>query len=264
MRNIKNWSNFLFEADPNKITANQKWTNSRIWWGVPQGNDDTGGFEFCLTPISEKEPAKGAPADIHAIDFDDVNGDCMDFNEGTEEYYECMEEQQDIWERGCTSEVFKRIFFYMSISTIPAISHQKGGYIYNKWESPLPQTITQFINEMESRTKHYVFLAAVRTDRMRNFILEHFFPKELYKNEDAPGIVKNLDRIMGGEELSGITLLIDQLKEISDRGDLLEYSKIIDLFKNAHPKIEWLMTAKGIDFERLEKLERANKLLKRK
>jgi len=262
MRNIVKWNNFLSEAaginDPDK-----KYINSHIWWGALQGDDDTGGGSFCLYPISGSEPNPGTPAEISLDFFHDENGDCDEFEDGTAEHDECMELAEEKWEKGCQSKAYDRIYFFMTISQIAAKPHPGGGIAYNEWYPPLPPTVTQFIEETESRTKHYIILAATKTKRMKSFIEENFFKHNLYKNEDAVHIIRHIDELIAGEDV-GINILVDQLKELADKGEMLDYGFIIDLFKKVIPQIETKMIARGIEMERLYKLDKANKLLRRK
>jgi len=263
MGKIINWDNFLNESEV--APSNKRWINSYCWWGVPQGNDETGGMLFTLYPLSEEKPQKGTPADISTIFFDDVDGDFIEFEEGTDEYNECMEKAEEDWERGCQSEIYKRIFFFMTIDDVSPHHSLNGGRTFNEWEPPLPPTVGKFIIEMEARTKHFIFLGATKTGRMRTFITDHFFKTELYKNRDAVHIIQKLDELVGGiGENTGVNLVLDQLKEISDQGTMLDYGFIINLFKQAIPDIESKMGSRGIEMERLTKLDKANKLLKRK
>lgn len=258
MRNLKDWGKFLLEEEATKMV------HGHIWWGVPHGNDETGGFLFCLTPITENKPEKGTPAETATLFFEDLDGECDEFEEGTDEYEECMAEAEDRWQNGFITNVYERVYFVITISTIGNHRHPKGGYVYQEWENPLPRTVTSFIGQFKEKTKHYIYMGSTKTPRMAKFIRENFFLNDLYLNDDAVGIVKNLDGIMGSSPGEGMKMLVDQLKSLIEQGVQLDYYTATNTLKAGDPLIYKTLVDNGVDLERMDKLDKARKLLKNK
>ena len=263
MKKIATWDKFLLEQSYYIEVEDPYYRDGNLWWGVPQGDDDTGGFSLVLTPLSSPMPEKGTPANVSDLDYDDVNGDCDDFDEGTEEHDECLEIAAERWEESCKSKVYDRIYFILTHYTLPAWSHKKGGIIYKQFQPPLPKTIAGFKKRVEEDSKNSVSLYSTKSDWLKMFIGANFFLHQLYRNRNAVSILKNLENLIEGEDV-GLNMLLDDLKNLVDNGARLDYSLIVKIFKEAIPHYEIRMTARGVDIERMNKLIKANNLLKRK